>query len=235
MIMSRAPENYRNTLNVLQQIAAKCGRETDDVKLLVVSKNMPEAVLQELYDECNIREFAENRVPELSGKVEHLPKDIKWHFIGPMQSNKIRKVVKMAQVIHSVESCEQIEKLDRIAGEENRHPEFFLEVNISGEASKGGLRGDALFEAGRLAAQCRNATWCGLMTMAPIDADDDALEEIFSTLAKLKLECEQRFNLSLPELSMGMSGDFPIAVAQGATIVRIGSRIFEGVEKMEKK
>ena len=146
MIMSRAPGNYRNTLNVLQQIAAKCGRKTDDVKLLVVSKTIPEAVLQELYDECNIREFAENRVPELSGKVEHLPKDIKWHFIGPMQSNKIRKVVKMAQVIHSVESCEQIEKLDRIAGEENRHPEFFLEVNISGEASKGGLRGDVTRE-----------------------------------------------------------------------------------------
>ena len=230
--MSRAPENYRNTLNVLRKISARCGRGEDDVKVLVVSKTIPEAVLQELYDECNIREFAENRVPELSGKVEHLPKDIKWHFIGPMQSNKIRKVVKMAQVIHSVESGEQIEKLERIAGEENKHPEFFLEVNVSGEASKGGLRGkDALFDAAAIAAKCRNATWCGLMTMAPIDADDDALEEIFSTLATLKRECENRFNISLPELSMGMSGDFPIAVAQGATIVRIGSRIFEGVAK----
>ena len=229
--MSRAPENYRRTLNVLRQICEKCGRQTDEVKLLVVSKTMPEAVLKELYDECNIREFAENRVPELSGKVEALPKDIKWHFIGPMQSNKIRKVVKMAQVIHSVESCEQIERVERIAGEENRHPEFFLEVNVSGEVSKGGLRGEELFEAGAVAAGCKNATWCGLMTMAPIDADDDALEEIFSTLAKLKKECETRFNVALPELSMGMSGDFPIAVAQGATVVRIGSRIFEGVER----
>jgi len=229
--MSRAPENYRNTLNVIRQVAAKCGRNADEIKLLVVSKTMPHAVLKELYDECNIREFAENRVPELSGKVEALPRDIKWHFIGPMQSNKIRKVVKMAQVIHSVESCEQIEKLERICGEENKHPEFFLEVNVSGEASKGGLRGEELFEAGSLAAQCKNADWCGLMTMAPIDADDEALEEIFSTLAKLKKECEARFNVTLPELSMGMSGDFPIAVAHGATVVRIGSRIFEGVER----
>ena len=229
--MSRAPENYRNTLNVLRQISARCGRGEDEVKLLVVSKTMPEAVLQELYDQCNIREFAENRVPELTGKVEALPSDIIWHFIGPMQSNKIRKIVKLAQVIHSVESCDQIVKLDRIAGEEDKTPDFFLEVNISGEASKGGLRGDELFTAAAAAVQCRHARWRGLMTMAPIDADDDFLEEIFSTLAKLKSECEARFSVTLPDLSMGMSGDFPSAVAQGATIVRIGSRIFEGVEK----
>ena len=229
--MSRAPENYRNTLNVLRQISVRCGRREDEVKLLVVSKTMPEAVLQELYDQCNIREFAENRVPELTGKVAALPSDIVWHFIGPMQSNKIRKIVKLAQVIHSVESSDQIVKLDRIAGEEGKTPDFFLEVNISGEASKGGLRGDDLYAAAAAAVQCRHARWRGLMTMAPIDADDDFLEEIFSTLAKLKSECETRFSVSLPELSMGMSGDFPIAVAQGATIVRIGSRIFEGVEK----
>ena len=229
--MSLAPENYRKTLNVLRQVCVRCGRPEDDVKLLVVSKTIPAAVLQELYDLCGIREFAENRVPELTGKVETLPSDIIWHFIGPMQSNKIRKIVKLAQVIHSVESCDQIAKLDRIAGEEGKTPDFFLEVNISGEASKGGLRGDALYDAAAAAVQCSHARWRGLMTMAPIDAGDDFLEEIFSSLAKLKAECESRFSISLPELSMGMSGDFPIAVAQGATIVRIGSRIFEGVEK----
>ena len=191
---------------------------------------MPAEDIQALYD-MGVRDFGENRIPELERKAAGLPRDIIWHFIGPMQSNKIRKVAKMAQVIHSIESCEQIEKLERICGEEDKHPEFFLEVNVSGEASKGGLRGEELFEAGNLAAKCKNAHWCGLMTMVPIDADDEALEEIFSTLAELKKECEARFNVTLPELSMGMSGDFPIAVAQGATVVRIGSRIFEGVER----
>ena len=108
--MSLAPQNYRNTLNVVRQIAEKCGRPSDDVNLLVVSKTIPSPVLQELYDECSIREFAENRVPELAEKFEILPRDIKWHFIGPLQSNKIRKVVKLAQMIHSVESVDQIKK-----------------------------------------------------------------------------------------------------------------------------
>ena len=232
--MSRAPENYRKTLNVVRQIAEKCGRSADDVNLLVVSKTIPAAVLQELYTECGIREFAENRVPELSEKTDILPKDIKWHFIGPLQSNKIRKVVKLAQMIHSVESAEQVKKIERIAAEEGKTPEFLLEVNISGELSKGGLRGDALFEAADAAMQCSNARWCGLMTMAPFEAEDDFLEEIFSTLAKLKKECEAHYNITLPELSMGMSGDFPIAIANDATIVRIGSRIFEGVEHIAK-
>lgn len=229
--MSLAPDNYRNVLSVVKQITEKCNRNHEEVKLLVVSKTMPIPVLQELYDECGIREFAENRIPELTGKVEALPKDIKWHFIGPIQSNKLRKIVQNAQFIHSVASAEHIGKLDRIAQEEGKEPEFLLEVNVSGEVSKGGLHPDELPEAAALAVKCRAAKWRGLMTMAPIDADDDFLEEIFSTLAKLKSECEQRFDVKLPELSMGMSGDFPIAIACGATVVRVGSRIFEGVPK----
>ena len=232
--MTLAPENYRNVLSVVKQVAQKCARSAGEVKLLTVSKTMPAAVLRELYDECGIREFAENRVPELAEKVEILPKDIKWHFIGPIQSNKIRKIVQNSQFIHSVASVDHVVKLDRIAGEEGKAPEFLLEVNVSGEASKGGLHPDELPEAAALAVKCRAAKWRGLMTMAPIDADDDFLNEIFSTLARLKAECEEKFSVVLPELSMGMSGDFPVAIANGATIVRVGSRIFEGVERAVK-
>ena len=226
--MSLVPNNYRNVLSVVKQVSEKCGRNADEVKLLVVSKTMPTELLQELYDECQVREFAENRVPELSGKVDALPKDIKWHFIGPIQSNKIRKIVQNAQFIHSVSAIDQISRLDRIAGEEGKTPEFLLEVNVSGEVSKGGLRPDELPEAAAAAVKCTSAVWKGLMTMAPIDADDDFLTEIFSTLAELKQDCEKRFSVELPELSMGMSGDFPIAIACGASIVRVGTRIFEG-------
>lgn len=230
--MSQAPYNYRNTASVLHQIEEKCGRSPGEVKLLVVSKTMPPEVLKELYDECGIREFGENREPELAMKTAVLPEDIVWHFIGPLQSNKVRKVVKMASVIHSVSSVPLIERIERIAQEEGRTPEFLLEVNVSGETSKGGFSPDELFNAADVAKSCVNARWRGLMTMAPLDADDDTLEEIFCTLAKLKDQCEERCQITLPELSMGMSGDFPIAVSQGATIVRIGSRIFEGVEKI---
>ena len=232
--MSQAPYNFRNTLSLLRRIEEKCGQTPGTVKLLVISKTMPPEVLQELYDECGVREFGENREPELAMKVAALPQDIKWHFIGPLQSNKVRKVVKLASVIHSVSSLSLIERIERIAKEEGKEPEFLLEVNVSGEASKGGFSPEELFAAADAAGKCVHARWRGLMTMAPLDADDDTLEDIFCTLARLKKECEERCQLALPELSMGMSGDFPIAVAQGATIVRIGSRIFEGVEKMGK-
>ena len=227
--MSLAPNNYRNVLSVVKQVAQKCARSAGEVKLLVVSKTKPADVMLELYNECGIREFAENRIPELAAKVEALPKDIKWHFIGPIQSNKLRKIVQYSHFIHSVAAIDHIAKLDRISQEEGKTPEFLLEVNISGEASKGGLRPDELFDAAASAINCTSAKWRGLMTMAPIDADDDLLNEIFSSLAGLKAECEEKFSIELPELSMGMSGDFPIAIACGATIVRVGSRIFEGV------
>ena len=227
--MSLAPNNYRNVLSVVKQVSQKCARSACEVKLLVVSKTKPADVMLELYNECGIREFAENRIPELAAKVEALPKDIKWHFIGPIQSNKLRKIVQYSHFIHSVAAIDHIAKLDRISQEEGKTPEFLLEVNISGEASKGGLRPDELFDAAASAINCTSAKWRGLMTMAPIDADDDLLNEIFSSLAGLKAECEEKFSIELPELSMGMSGDFPIAIACGATIVRVGSRIFEGV------
>lgn len=232
--MTPAPENYRKTAAVLRTIESKCGRKPGEVKLLTISKTIPAEVIRELYDQCGIREFGENREPELAMKYDALPRDIKWHFIGPLQSNKVRKVVKLASVIHSVSSVALIERIERISGEEKCSPEFFLEVNVSGEDSKGGFSPDELPGAADAAAKCVNARWCGLMTMAPLNADDDQLEEIFFTLAKLKKECESRCNITLPELSMGMSGDFPIAVAQGATVVRIGSRIFEGVERIAK-
>lgn len=214
---------------VQREIAAACSnfnREPGAVKLLVVSKNNPVSALQELYD-CGVREFGENRLPELAGKYEALPKDILWHFIGPLQSNKVRKVVKIAGMIHSVSSLELLERVERISGEERVSPDFLLEVNVSGEASKGGFSPQELMAAAEVAVRCTHARCCGLMTMAPLGADSSQLTEIFSLLAALKAECCKRFDAVLPELSMGMSGDFPEAIACGATIVRIGSRIFK--------
>ena len=231
--MSRVIENF---LNVKKELAAACaaaGRSEQDVKLLVVSKTIPVPVLMELY-EYGVREFAENREPELAMKRAAMPEDIIWHFIGPVQSNKIRKIVRLAHVVHSVESLSQLEKFERIAGEEGVAPEILLEVNVSGEASKGGITPEELPALAQTALACENLKMRGLMTMAPFEADVSELTAIFSRLRELRDEIEAARKTVLPVLSMGMSGDFPVAVACGAAVVRIGSRIFEGIERIPR-
>lgn len=231
--MSRVIDNYLAVKAEVEKACAAAGRNSSEVKLLVVSKTIPVAVLMELY-EFGIREFAENREPELAMKFEAMPKDIVWHFIGPVQSNKIRKVVKLAKVIHSVDSAERLERFERIAGEENVSPAIFLEVNVSGEESKGGMTPAELPAAAAAAAACRNVKMQGLMTMAPLSASPEDLCGVFNGLRSLKAEQERALNCSFPELSMGMSGDFPIAINCGATIVRVGSKIFEGIERISR-
>ena len=231
--MSLVIDNFLAVKSELARACAACGRPESDVKLLVVSKTIPVPVMMELYD-YGIREFAENREPELAMKKAAMPDDIIWHFIGPVQSNKIRKVVKLAQVIHSVESSSQLEKFERIAGEENVSPEILLEVNVSGEASKGGMTPAELPAVAQMAAGCRNLRFAGLMTMAPFEAAENELTKIFSTLRELNEKCAADTGRELPLISMGMSGDFPVAVACGSTVVRVGSRIFEGIERISK-
>lgn len=231
--MSRVIDNFRAVKRDVESACIAAGRCAGDVKLLVVSKTIPVPVLMELY-EAGIREFAENREPELAMKFDAMPKDIVWHFIGPVQSNKIRKVVKLAGVIHSVESVSQLERFERIAAEEGKTPEIFLEVNVSGEASKGGMTPAELSAVAAAAAGCKALKLRGLMTMAPIDADEAELNAVFNGLKELKEKTAAHCNIVLPDLSMGMSGDFPSAIACGATIVRVGSRIFEGIERISK-
>ena len=143
-------------------------------------------------------------------------------------------MVKLAQVIHSVESSSQLERFERIAGEENVSPEILLEVNVSGEASKGGMTPTELPAVAQMAAGCRNLRFAGLMTMAPFEAAENELTKIFSTLRELNEKCAADTGRELPLMSMGMSGDFPVAVACGSTVVRVGSRIFEGIERISR-
>ncbi|MBE6356051.1 MAG: YggS family pyridoxal phosphate-dependent enzyme [Lentisphaerae bacterium] len=226
--MSRVINNYLAVKRDVEKTCSACGRNPDEVKLLVVSKTIPVPVLMELYDH-GIREFAENREPELAMKFDAMPKDIIWHFIGPVQSNKIRKVVKLAHFIHSVDSLDRLERFERIAGEESVKPGIFLEVNVSGEESKGGMTAAELPAVAARAMQCRNLDIRGLMTMAPFEAGIAELEKVFNGLRLLKEEQENTLNCCFPDLSMGMSGDFATAIRCGATVVRVGSKIFEGI------
>ena len=224
MNASALSERYRGVLAAVKQCAADAGRP-DEVMLLPVSKTVDIDAVQVLYD-LGVRDFGENREPELERKSSALPSDIRWHFIGRLQSNKIRKVVRRAAVIHSVDSGELLERIERIAGEEGRSPEVLLEVSVSGEAQKGGIAPAELPELAKRAAECRNLRFSGLMTMAPLDAEEPDQRRIFAELARLRDEAARRTGLPLPILSMGMSRDYPAAVACGSTLVRIGTAIF---------
>ena len=223
--MRDVPANYRSVRREIDDIAVSCGRNPQDVLLLAVSKTMPEGDITSLYD-IGIRDFGENRIQELERKAAALPEDIVWHFIGPLQSNKIRKAVKLASVIHSVEDISAVERLDRISGEEQKKVKFLIEVNVSGEASKGGVTPADFMEIARVAAQCQNAVFSGLMTMAPLEAPQEVLDSVFCGLAALKAQAEQELKITLPILSMGMSGDYANAIAAGSTVVRVGTAIF---------
>ena len=196
-----------------------------DVLLLPVSKTVEAPAIRELYD-AGVRDFGENRIEVLNPKAEALPKDIRWHFIGRLQSNKVRKILKVAQVIHSVDSVELVERISRIAGEEGVCPKIFLEISVSGEEQKGGFPVAKAAELASVAAKAPNFTLAGLMTMAPLDADEETCRKVFDGLRACRDELEKALSVTLPELSMGMSSDWPAAVACGSTLIRVGSAIF---------
>jgi PLP dependent protein len=224
-MVSHIKHNLNTVLSNIASAVSESSREAGSVKLLAVSKTFPSEAVLEAY-KCGQRLFGENRMQELEAKVSNLPNDIEWHLIGHLQSNKVSKAVELADYIHSVDSQKLIRRIDRIAKEKGRMPKIFLEVNISGEESKFGLIPDQIGECARVAAECKNLEFVGLMTMAPYDADESVLERIFASLCQIRDELQRSLNIILPELSMGMSSDYKIAIAEGATIVRIGTSIF---------
>ena len=208
----------------LQKVLQECARPSDAVKILAVSKTFPAAAIQEAYD-CGVRMFGENKIQELCEKASVLPDDIQWHFIGHLQSNKAAKAVQYASWIHSVDSLKLLHKLDRLAGEMGKKPVILLEVN-SGEESKSGVDYGQLAELAAAARDAENLDWRGLMTMAPLTEDRTQWKQAFARLRASRDELERTLNVKLPELSMGMSGDFAEAAAEGSTIIRVGSRLF---------
>ncbi len=225
--MSTLQQNYSEVLERIRRAAEASGRRAESIRLLAVSKTFPAEAIRELYD-AGVRLFGESRAPELAEKAAALPADIEWHFIGRLQANKVRKVVQIARMIHSVDTLPLLERIDRIAGEEGRRPEILLEVNVSGEATKAGTAPSALERLAEEAAGCRNLVFCGLMTMAPADATETEIAAVFETLRRCRDALAGRLQIALPVLSMGMSGDFEIAVRHGSTLVRVGSSIFGG-------
>ncbi|MBO5990330.1 MAG: YggS family pyridoxal phosphate-dependent enzyme [Lentisphaeria bacterium] len=209
-------ETYRQLSADMRRISEENGFG-GKIKVLAVTKTQSVQVMRQLYD-AGVREFAENRIAVLEEKIPQFPDDVVWHFIGKVQSNKVRKVLKAAKVVHSVDSLELLLRIDRISGEEKVSPELYLEVNVSGEESKSGVTPQEAREI--LQTPLAHVRVSGLMTMAPNGASDGELKEIFSSLRRLGE------SLGVTEFSMGMSNDSHIAAACGSTTVRIGTALF---------
>ena len=196
-------------------------RMPGEVALLAVSKTFTAEDVAEAYA-VGQRLFGESRQQEAAPKIATLPADIVWHFIGGLQRNKARKVLADFACIHSVDSLRLAEHLDRIAGEEGKRPQVYLEVNVAGEESKGGFSHTELASSADALASFSKLEILGLMAIPP---EGDS-RRWFAATRELRDQLRSSTGLALPGLSMGMSGDFEAAIAEGSTIVRVGSALF---------
>jgi PLP dependent protein len=218
-------ENFRG---VQQRMAAACGRAARDpasVALLAVSKGQPPdrvCALAALGQTL----FGENRVQEAKAKIGLCPGRLHWHLVGHLQTNKAREALRCFEMLHSVDSLRLAEEIHRQAEHAARTVPVLLEVNVAGEASKFGYRPQTLLADLQQLNALRRLEIHGLMTLAPWTPTPERARPVFRRLRELKQECENILGAPLPHLSMGMSGDFEVAIEEGASLVRIGSALF---------
>ncbi len=222
-------ENIAGNLEAVRaQIVAACtgaGRAPEAVRLVAVSKTYgPEAVRTAAA--AGQRLFGENRVQEAAAKIPECPGRLEWHLVGHLQSNKAAAAVRLFDWIHSVDSAKLLEALDRHAGEAGRTLQVLLQVNVSGERSKSGLAPEAVPEVLALASRLRHVQVRGLMTIPPLAEDPEKSRPYFRKLRELRDRRAAETGADLPELSMGMTHDLEVAIAEGATFVRVGTGIF---------
>jgi PLP dependent protein len=233
--MSLAETIAENRSAVRRRIVAACERADRDptgVTLVAVTKYARLEWVRELVRQGEI-ELGESRPQQLVARAAELSEPVRWHLIGSLQRNKVRIVLPAAALVHSVDSLKLLETIDRIAGELNLRTRVLLEVNLSGEAAKHGFTRTELLDSWEQATQSRHTQIEGLMTMAPDAPDPEAARPVFAGLKELRDElrsCSSSPETALPHLSMGMSGDFEVAIEEGATFIRIGSALWENLE-----
>lgn len=211
----------------MEAAAGRAGRDPADITLLAVTKLHPVSTLREAYD-LGLRDFGESRVQELMSKQDQLHQDIDWHFIGPLQSNKVKYIAPFITLIHSVNSATLLRELSKRAQSINRTIEILLEVNISHESQKVGLDAKEIAPIIESLALYPGLRLRGLMGMASIEEDPERTREQFRSLKLLHTTLQSQFPHldGFDQLSMGMTNDFEVAIEEGSTIVRIGSALF---------
>jgi hypothetical protein len=219
--------NVQKIKEVIKKTAEKSGRKEEDIILLAASKTQPTEKIIQAY-EAGIRYFGENKVQEGIKKIEELSnlKDIHWHMIGHLQTNKVKYAVKYYEMIHSVDRKPLVDEIEKRAGKIGKVQDVLIEVNVGKEESKHGVYPEDLNGLFEYILDKKNMKVLGLMCIPPYFEDKEKVRPYFRKLRTLKEELEREFDVFLPHLSMGMSHDFDIAIEEGATIVRVGSAIF---------
>ncbi len=217
-----------NLNSIQQRIHAACeraGRAVDSVSLLAVAKTQPPEVVKAAAD-LGLTLFGENKVQEARAKIPQCPGRLRWHFIGHLQSNKARDAVELFEMIQSVDSLPLAQEINKRAEAAARTMPLLLEVNVAGEASKFGYPPERLLADLKELNALPRVEIQGLMTVPPWSAEPEKSRPHFRRLRELKAQCEQILGAPLPHLSMGMTGDFEIAIEEGATIIRLGTALF---------
>ena len=227
MRMTMLKENLELVEKRISEACARAGRAREDVTLIAVSKTKPASVLREAYD-LGVRDFGENYVQELSDKMETLPKDIRWHMIGHLQRNKVKYIIDKVCMIHSVDSYRLAEEINIQAKKRRTTVPILIEVNIAGEASKFGISAEDTILLAEEIAGLENVRIKGLMLIAPYVSDPEENRVHFQKMKQLSVDIADKNidNVSMEILSMGMTGDYTVAIEEGATMVRVGTGIF---------
>ncbi len=219
--MTMIKSNAEQIVTRIQQSCDKVSRDIQEVCPIIVTKNRTNEEIQEVYS-LGFRHFAENRVEKLLARQTAFPQeDIVWHLIGPLQKRKVKQIVNQIQYFHAIDRLSIMEEIDKRLDSPLK---CFLEVNVSGEESKHGFTISEIFEAYEVAKQYPNIEIIGLMTMAPFEANDEAIRNYFRELKEVSKKLQSTSTL---KLSMGMSQDYPIAIEEGAHFIRIGTAWFE--------
>ena len=193
--------------------------------LVAITKTHPAEKVREAI-EAGPTLFGESRVQEARAKIPELPSNARWHFVGHLQKNKIRHALPLFELFHSIDSLALAQEMNRIAADEGMHPRVLLEVNVAGEGSKFGFSPDKLRKQMEELLALQRLSILGLMTIPPLADEAEASRKYFVQLRELRERLQTEFHVDLPQLSMGMTQDFPIAVEEGATLVRVGTAIF---------
>ena len=220
-------DNLDRVSAAIRESCKAVNRNENDVTLIAVSKTKPLPMLEEAYN-AGVRDFGENKVQELTEKIPNMPGDIRWHMIGHLQRNKVKYIVDKVYMIHSVDSYRLAEEISKEAVKKNVTVNILIEVNVAREESKFGRMPEEIDEFVDKVSEFEHIRVKGLMTIAPYVENPEENRPIFARLRKLSVDiaAKNAHNITMSVLSMGMTGDYQVAVEEGATLVRVGTGIF---------
>jgi PLP dependent protein len=225
LFMVSIAENLERVREQIAAAAAKADRAVDEIELVAITKMHPAEKVREAA-EAGQTLFGESRVQEARAKIPELPSNLRWHFVGHLQKNKIRHALPLFELFHGIDSVALAREINRIAVEDGMHPRVLLEVNVAGEGSKFGFNPETVCAEMESLLALHRLSIEGLMCLPPLAEEPEASRKYFVQLREMRDSLGREFDVKLAHLSMGMTQDFWIAVEEGATLVRVGTAIF---------